>query len=49
MPPTEDAGQQSSPSESCSDAPLSRVSVIQFEDTLEGEEDAEEAAAEKRV
>ncbi|XP_052016476.1 protein scribble homolog isoform X7 [Apodemus sylvaticus] len=48
LPSLEEAGQQSSPSESCSDAPLSRVSVIQFEDTLEGEEDAEEAAAEKR-
>ncbi|XP_029403907.1 protein scribble homolog isoform X4 [Mus pahari] len=48
LPSLEDAGQQSSPSESCSDAPLSRVSVIQFEDNLEGEEDAEEAAAEKR-
>lgn len=48
LPSLEDPGQQSSPSESCSDAPLSRVSVIQFEDPLEGEEDAEEAAAEKR-
>uniref|UniRef100_A0A8C2MGT5 Protein scribble homolog n=1 Tax=Cricetulus griseus TaxID=10029 RepID=A0A8C2MGT5_CRIGR len=48
LPSLEDAGQQSSPSESCSDAPLSRVSVIQFVETLEGDEDAEEAAAEKR-
>ncbi|XP_026638338.1 protein scribble homolog isoform X2 [Microtus ochrogaster] len=46
--PSLDPGQQSSPSESCSEAPLSRVSVIQFVETLEGDEDAEEAAAEKR-
>ncbi|XP_055482315.1 protein scribble homolog isoform X2 [Psammomys obesus] len=46
--PSLDPGHQSSPSESCSDAPLSRVSVIQFVETLEGDEDAEEAAAEKR-
>ncbi|XP_057353620.1 protein scribble homolog isoform X6 [Manis pentadactyla] len=47
-PSLEDPGQRSSPSESWSDAPLSRVSAIQF---LEGPvvgEDAEEAAAEKR-
>lgn len=49
MPSTEDPEQQSSPSGSCSDAPQSRVSVIQFVETLEGDEDAEEAAAEKRV
>ncbi|XP_051045152.1 protein scribble homolog [Phodopus roborovskii] len=48
LPSLEDPGQQSSPSESCSDAPLSRVSVIQFMETLEGDEEAEEAAAEKR-
>ncbi|XP_050001036.1 protein scribble homolog isoform X6 [Alexandromys fortis] len=48
LPSLEDPGQQSSPSESCSEAPLSRVSVIQFVETLEGDEDAEEAAAEKR-
>uniref|UniRef100_A0A8C5KWZ8 Protein scribble homolog n=1 Tax=Jaculus jaculus TaxID=51337 RepID=A0A8C5KWZ8_JACJA len=45
--PTEDPGQQGSPSESCSDAPVSRVSVIQFVE-VSGGEDAEEAAAEKR-
>ncbi|XP_051015731.1 protein scribble homolog isoform X2 [Acomys russatus] len=48
LPSLEEPGQQSSPSESCSDPPLSRVSVIQFVETLEGDEDAEEAAAEKR-
>ncbi|XP_042121068.1 protein scribble homolog isoform X5 [Peromyscus maniculatus bairdii] len=48
LPSLEDPEQQSSPSGSCSDAPQSRVSVIQFVETLEGDEDAEEAAAEKR-
>ncbi|XP_029420081.1 protein scribble homolog isoform X3 [Nannospalax galili] len=48
LPSLENPGHQSSPSESCSDAPLSRVSVIQFLEAPEGDEDAEEAAAEKR-
>ncbi|XP_066873754.1 protein scribble homolog isoform X3 [Kogia breviceps] len=39
---------RSSPSESWSDAPLSRVSVIQFLEAPAVDEDAEEAAAEKR-
>nr|XP_044998815.1 protein scribble homolog isoform X2 [Jaculus jaculus] len=47
LPSSEDPGQQGSPSESCSDAPVSRVSVIQFVE-VSGGEDAEEAAAEKR-
>ncbi|XP_037855951.1 protein scribble homolog isoform X12 [Chlorocebus sabaeus] len=50
QPPSslEDAGQQGSLSESWSDAPPSRVSVIQFLEAPTGDEDAEEAAAEKR-
>ncbi|EAW82196.1 scribbled homolog (Drosophila), isoform CRA_a [Homo sapiens] len=44
----EDAGQQGSLSETWSDAPPSRVSVIQFLEAPIGDEDAEEAAAEKR-
>uniref|UniRef100_I3M2L5 Protein scribble homolog n=1 Tax=Ictidomys tridecemlineatus TaxID=43179 RepID=I3M2L5_ICTTR len=48
LPGLEDSGQQGSPSESWSEAPLSRVSVIQFLEAPEGDEDAEEAAAEKR-
>ncbi|XP_008569917.1 PREDICTED: protein scribble homolog [Galeopterus variegatus] len=48
LPSLEDLGQQGSPSESWSDAPLSRVSVIQFLEDPAGDEDAEEAAAEKR-
>ncbi|KAK2494885.1 hypothetical protein MC885_015915 [Smutsia gigantea] len=47
-PSLEDPGQRSSPSESWSDAPLSRVSAIQFLEAPVGGEDAEEAAAEKR-
>ncbi|XP_032323470.1 protein scribble homolog isoform X10 [Camelus ferus] len=47
-PSLEDPGQRSSPSESWSDAPLSRVSVIQFLEAPAGDEDAEEAATEKR-
>ncbi|XP_074243370.1 protein scribble homolog isoform X7 [Saimiri boliviensis] len=47
-PSLEDAGQQGSPSESWSDAPPSRISVIQFVEAPAGDEDAEEAAAEKR-
>uniref|UniRef100_A0A5F4WE88 Protein scribble homolog n=1 Tax=Callithrix jacchus TaxID=9483 RepID=A0A5F4WE88_CALJA len=47
-PSLEDAGQQGSPSESWSDAPPSRISVIQFMEAPAGDEDAEEAAAEKR-
>ncbi|XP_011373246.1 protein scribble homolog [Pteropus vampyrus] len=47
-PSLEDMGQQSSPTESWSDAPLSRVSVIKFLGAPLGDEDAEEAAAEKR-
>ncbi|KAM5210957.1 protein scribble homolog isoform 11-T11 [Hipposideros larvatus] len=46
-PSLEEPGQQSSPSESWSDAPLSRVSVIKFLGAPAGDEDAEEAAAEK--
>lgn len=45
----EDPGPRSSPSESWGDAPLGRVSVIQFLEAPAGDEDAEEAAAEKRV
>ncbi|XP_062935398.1 protein scribble homolog isoform X3 [Cynocephalus volans] len=48
LPSLEDLGQQGSPSESWSEAPLSRVSVIQFLEDPAGDEDAEEAAAEKR-
>ncbi|XP_012503562.1 PREDICTED: protein scribble homolog isoform X2 [Propithecus coquereli] len=48
LPSLEDPGQQGSPSESWSDAPLSRVSVIQFLEAPAGDDDAEEAAAEKR-
>ncbi|KAM6171478.1 protein scribble homolog isoform 2-T2 [Erethizon dorsatum] len=48
LPNLEDPGQQGSPSETWSDAPLSRVSVIQFLEAPEGDEDTEEAAAEKR-
>ncbi|XP_032465907.1 protein scribble homolog isoform X4 [Phocoena sinus] len=44
----EDPGPRSSPSESWGDAPLGRVSVIQFLEAPAGDEDAEEAAAEKR-
>nr|XP_036879223.1 protein scribble homolog isoform X6 [Manis javanica] len=47
-PSLEDPGQRSSPSESWSDAPLSRVSAIQFLEAPVVGEDAEEAAAEKR-
>ncbi|XP_030660285.1 protein scribble homolog isoform X6 [Nomascus leucogenys] len=47
-PSLEDAGQQGSLSETWSDAPPSRVSVIQFLEAPTGDEDAEEAAAEKR-
>ncbi|XP_059983630.1 protein scribble homolog isoform X13 [Lagenorhynchus albirostris] len=50
QPPSslEDPGPRSSPSESWGDAPLGRVSVIQFLEAPAGDEDAEEAAAEKR-
>ncbi|KAL1767594.1 scribble-like isoform X3 [Sigmodon hispidus] len=48
LPSLEDPGQQSCPSDSCSDAPQNRVSVIQFVEMFDGDEDAEEAAAEKR-
>ncbi|XP_014652758.1 PREDICTED: protein scribble homolog isoform X1 [Ceratotherium simum simum] len=48
LPSLDDPGQRSSPSESWSDAPLSRVSVIQFLEAPLGDEDAEEATAEKR-
>nr|XP_013001185.1 protein scribble homolog isoform X6 [Cavia porcellus] len=48
LPSLEDSGQQGSPSETWSDAPLNRVSVIQFLEAPEGDEDTEEAAAEKR-
>ncbi|XP_008054904.1 protein scribble homolog isoform X2 [Carlito syrichta] len=48
LPSLEDPGQQGSPTESWSDAPLSRVSVIQFLEAPTGDEDAEDAAAEKR-
>lgn len=47
--PAEDPEQRSSPSESWSDAPLSRVSVIKFLGAPAGDEDAEDAAAEKPV
>ncbi|XP_036159479.1 protein scribble homolog isoform X3 [Myotis myotis] len=47
-PSLEDPGPRSSPSESWSDAPLSRVSVIKFLGAPVSDEDAEEAAAEKR-
>ncbi|XP_029059348.1 protein scribble homolog [Monodon monoceros] len=46
-PSLEDPGPRSSPSESWGDAPLGRVSVIQFLEAPAGDEDAEEAAAEK--
>ncbi|XP_012924831.1 protein scribble homolog isoform X7 [Heterocephalus glaber] len=48
LPSLEDPGQQGSPSETWSDPPLSRVSVIQFLEAPEGDEDTEETAAEKR-
>lgn len=48
LPVSEDAGQQSSPTESWSEAPLGRVSVIKFLGPTLSDEDAEEAAAEKR-
>uniref|UniRef100_A0A8C5W666 Protein scribble homolog n=1 Tax=Microcebus murinus TaxID=30608 RepID=A0A8C5W666_MICMU len=48
LPSLEDPGQQGSPSDSWSDAPLSRVSVIQFLEAPTADDDAEEAAAEKR-
>ncbi|ELW63401.1 Protein scribble like protein [Tupaia chinensis] len=48
LPSPEDPEQQDSPAESWSDAPLSRVSVIQFLEAPLGDEDAEDAAAEKR-
>ncbi|XP_069455660.1 protein scribble homolog isoform X21 [Ovis canadensis] len=48
LPSLEDPGLQSSPSESWGDAPLSRVSVIQFLEAPVGDDDPEEAAAEKR-
>lgn len=47
--PAEDPGQRSSPAESWSDPPLGRVSVIKFLGAPAGDEDAEEAAAEKPV
>ncbi|XP_039109961.1 protein scribble homolog isoform X2 [Hyaena hyaena] len=47
-PSLEEPGQRSSPSESWSDAPLGRVSAIQFLDVPVCGDDAEEAAAEKR-
>ncbi|KAM5313293.1 protein scribble homolog isoform 1-T1 [Glossophaga mutica] len=47
-PSLEGPGQRSSPSESWSDAPLSRVSVIKFLGAPTSDEEAEEAAAEKR-
>ncbi|XP_057592704.1 protein scribble homolog isoform X8 [Hippopotamus amphibius kiboko] len=47
-PSLETPGPRSSPSESWGDAPLSRVSVIQFLEAPVGDEDAEEAGAEKR-
>ncbi|XP_036137167.1 protein scribble homolog isoform X2 [Molossus molossus] len=47
-PSLEGPGQRSSPSESWSDTPLSRVSVIKFLGAPMSDEDAEEAAAEKR-
>ncbi|XP_065759021.1 protein scribble homolog isoform X6 [Muntiacus reevesi] len=48
LPSLEDPGLRSSPSESWGDAPLSRVSVIQFLEAPVGDDDPEEAAAEKR-
>ncbi|XP_027416196.1 protein scribble homolog isoform X4 [Bos indicus] len=48
LPSLEDPELQSSPSESWGDAPLSRVSVIQFLEAPAGDDDPEEAAAEKR-
>ncbi|KAM5280697.1 protein scribble homolog [Ctenodactylus gundi] len=48
LPSFEEAVQEGSPSESWSDAPPSRVSVIQFLEAPEEDEDTEEAAAEKR-
>ncbi|XP_016077519.1 PREDICTED: protein scribble homolog isoform X2 [Miniopterus natalensis] len=48
LPSLEDPGQRSSLSESWSDAPLSRVSVIKFLGAPMSDEDAEEAASEKR-
>ncbi|CAI9154974.1 unnamed protein product [Rangifer tarandus platyrhynchus] len=48
LPSLEDPGLRSSPSESWGDAPLSRVSVIQFLEAPMGDDDPEEAAAEKR-
>uniref|UniRef100_A0A673V066 PDZ domain-containing protein n=1 Tax=Suricata suricatta TaxID=37032 RepID=A0A673V066_SURSU len=47
-PSLEEPGQRSSPSESWSDTPLGRVSVIQFLEVPACSDDAEEAAAEKR-
>ncbi|XP_037659426.1 LOW QUALITY PROTEIN: protein scribble homolog [Choloepus didactylus] len=47
-PSLEDLDPPSSPSESWGDAPPSRVSVIQFLEAPVGDEDAAEAAAEKR-
>ncbi|KAF6101030.1 scribble planar cell polarity protein [Phyllostomus discolor] len=47
-PGLEGPGQRSSPSESWSDAPLGRVSVIKFLGAPASDEEAEEAAAEKR-
>ncbi|XP_045037468.2 protein scribble homolog isoform X2 [Desmodus rotundus] len=47
-PSLEGPGQRSSPSESWSDAPLSRVSVIKFLGAPTSDEEAEETAAEKR-
>ncbi|XP_053414400.1 protein scribble homolog isoform X2 [Nycticebus coucang] len=48
LPCVEDLGQQESPSESWSDTLPSRVSVIQFLEAPTGDDDAEEAAAEKQ-
>ncbi|KAM8786485.1 protein scribble homolog [Rhynchonycteris naso] len=48
LPSLEDPGQRSSPSESWSDTPLSRVSVIKFLGAPTSDEDAEEDTAEKR-
>uniref|UniRef100_A0A8C6E9S5 Protein scribble homolog n=1 Tax=Moschus moschiferus TaxID=68415 RepID=A0A8C6E9S5_MOSMO len=48
LPSLEDPGLRNSPSESWGDAPLSRVSVIQFLEAPVGDDDPEEAAAEKR-
>ncbi|KAM4864998.1 protein scribble homolog isoform 2-T2 [Thomomys bottae] len=42
-----ESGQQGSPSESCSEAPLTRVSVIQFLEAPEGDDDGEEAAVKR--